>query len=59
MTLRKIREQAKRMGVKNYSRFRKSDLIRQIQKQEGNTPCFMGIHDCWEFRCLWREECQQ
>jgi hypothetical protein len=58
MTLKKIREKARTVGVKNYSRYRKSDLIRAIQAREGNSACFGSIRDCWEFGCLWREECQ-
>ena len=58
MTLKTIREKARHIGVKNYTRFKKEELIRTIQATEGNQPCFKGISDCWEFRCLWREECQ-
>jgi hypothetical protein len=58
MTLKSIREKARYIGVKNYARFRKEDLIRTIQEKEGNRPCFKAISDCWEFKCLWREECQ-
>jgi len=58
MTVKKIREKARIIGVKNYSRLTKPDLIRAIQQTEGNTGCFKGIWDCREERCLWREECQ-
>ena len=58
MTLKVIREKAKKLGVKNITRFNKENLIRVIQSSEGNAPCFKGIDDCWEFGCLWREECQ-
>jgi len=59
MTLRKIREHARELGIKNYTRFKKPELIRLVQNAEGNAPCFKEIHDCWEFGCLWRAECQQ
>ena len=58
MTLRKIREKARVVGVKNYTRYKKEELIRVIQELEGNSPCFKGMFDCAEFGCLWREECQ-
>ena len=58
MTLQQIRQKAKTMGVKNITRHKKDSLIKAIQEQEGNSPCFRGIEDCWEERCLWREECQ-
>jgi Rho termination factor, N-terminal domain len=58
MTLRKIQQTARNLGLKNISRHRKESLIRAIQETEGNAPCFKGIDDCGEFSCLWREECQ-
>jgi hypothetical protein len=59
MTLREIRKKASELGVKNYSRFRKYELIKQIQDSEGNVPCFGAIPDCSQYECLWRPECQQ
>lgn len=58
MTLKQIRERARTTGVKNITRFRKDVLIKEIQKTEGNAPCFRDIHNCGEVKCLWREECQ-
>ncbi len=59
MTLKKIREMARDMGIKNITRFRKESLIRVIQENEGNSPCYRGIQGCGESGCLWREECQE
>lgn len=59
MTLKQIRDKARVVGVKNYARYTKENLIRIIQQTEGNAPCFKDIPDCWEFGCLWREECQR
>ncbi|MBI5250266.1 MAG: Rho termination factor N-terminal domain-containing protein [Desulfomonile tiedjei] len=58
MTLRKIREKARAIGVRNYTRYKKETLIRVIQEVEGNSPCFKGLCGCGEYGCLWREECQ-
>ncbi|MFH0825819.1 MAG: Rho termination factor N-terminal domain-containing protein [Pseudomonadota bacterium] len=58
MTLTTIRELARRAGVKNYSRYRKVALVKEIQKREGNKACFKEISDCGEHGCLWREDCQ-
>jgi hypothetical protein len=58
MTVKQIREKARTLGVKNYARYDKERLIRVIQEMEGNSPCFKGICGCWEFGCLWRDECQ-
>lgn len=59
MTLKRIREMARDLGIKNITRHRKENLIRAIQENEGNSPCFKGIQGCGESVCLWREECQQ
>jgi hypothetical protein len=59
MTLKEIRDKARIVGVKNYTRIRKESLIRVIQELEGNSPCFKGIANCGEFGCLWRDECQE
>ena len=58
MKVTQIREIARELKVKNYSRMRKDDLIRAIQVAEGNTDCFKRIPDCGEMDCLWREDCQ-
>ncbi len=58
MTLKKIRDKARSMGIKNISRHRKDCLIRVIQEIEGNNPCFKRIEGCGEVDCLWRSDCQ-
>jgi hypothetical protein len=58
MTLKEIRDLARQQGVKNYSRLKKAELIRAIQAQEGNSPCYQTITDCREDSCLWRSDCQ-
>jgi hypothetical protein len=58
MKVTEIRTMASNLGVKNYSRLSKADLIRAVQVAEGNSPCYLQIFDCRVFDCLWREECQ-
>lgn len=58
MTLKRIRDKARSLGLKNVSRYRKDNLIRVIQEVEGNSPCFKGIEGCGEVDCLWRSDCQ-
>jgi hypothetical protein len=58
MKVTEIRTMARKVGVKNYSRFNKADLIRAVQVAEGNAPCYQQIIDCRVYDCLWREECQ-
>lgn len=35
----------------------KADLVREIQKREGFSPCFGTKETCREEHCLWREDC--
>lgn len=58
MTLRQIRDKAREMKVRNYSRLRKDQLIRTIQQTEGNHPCFKNVSDCGEHGCLWWTDCR-
>ncbi len=58
MNVTEIRTKARQLGVKNYSRLNKADLIRAIQVTEGNSPCYQQIYDCRVFDCLWRPDCQ-
>lgn len=60
MTRKQIMEIASDMGIRGTSRMRKADLVRAIQKQEGNYPCF-GTADghCDQMDCLWRQDCLQ
>lgn len=59
MKVIQIREKAKALKVKNYSRMRKDDLIRAVQLAEGNTDCFKRIKECGQMDCLWRSDCQE
>ncbi len=58
MKLQEIKAIAKSRGLKNVN-FKKADLIRVIQKSEGNQDCFGSIKSnaCGEINCLWREDC--
>ena len=58
MKLSDIKELALSMGVKP-GKLGKAELIRTIQKSEGNFDCFaVGFSDeCGQDACLWREDC--
>lgn len=52
-----IREIARKIGVKT-GKMKKPELIRAIQRAEGNIPCYAtGAHECDQINCLWREDC--
>ena len=58
MKIQAIRTIAKKMGVKVGNRG-KIELIRSIQRAEGNNDCFATpyVHECNQYNCLWREDC--
>lgn len=58
MTVVEIKKLAQKLGVKP-GRMNKIDLIRTIQKQEGNRECFdTNADQCGELGCCWRNDCQ-
>ena len=57
MKMDEIRTRAKRFGIRT-SRRKKADLIRQIQRAEGNFDCFGAAKDyCDQMNCCFREDC--
>jgi DNA-binding IscR family transcriptional regulator len=58
MQVSKIKEIAKQHGVKP-GKLKKGDIIRLIQKAEGNFDCFATPADgyCDQNGCLWRSDC--
>jgi hypothetical protein len=58
MKIEALREIAKQHDIKAAG-MKKHDLVRAIQKHEGNQPCFKSGHaeHCGQHHCLWREEC--
>jgi hypothetical protein len=59
MKLEEIKEIAKRHGI-TPGRMKKAELVRAIQQNENNDPCFeTGISStCDQPNCLWREDCR-
>jgi len=58
MKVQEIRSIARARGIK-FAKLSKTDLIRTIQRGEGNFPCFGTAVDglCDQVNCLWREDC--
>jgi hypothetical protein len=58
LNMKEIREMAQRLGVRS-TRMRKAELIRAIQRAEGNFDCYGTAteEECDQEECLWREEC--
>jgi hypothetical protein len=58
MKMQEVKEIARKRGVQT-SKLNKGELIRAIQSEEGNIPCFCvgKASECGQARCLWREDC--
>ncbi len=57
MTLPEIKKLAQQVGVPATGN--KVDLIKSIQRKEGNFDCFGSATDnfCDQWNCLWRNDC--
>jgi hypothetical protein len=58
MKIQKIRDIARDQGLEP-GKAEKVELIRAIQRKEGNFDCFATAYDgmCDQTGCLWREDC--
>lgn len=58
MKIQGIKTIAKAKGI-NASGLKKPELIRAIQKTEGNFDCYGSATsgDCDQINCTWREDC--
>jgi hypothetical protein len=58
MKIQRVRTIAKAKGV-NSARMSKGEIIRALQNEEGNFPCFGTAVDgrCDREDCAWREDC--
>ncbi len=58
LMLQDVRAIAKKMGV-DAGNLNKKELIRAIQRAEGNKDCYMSaqVLNCEQMICLWREDC--
>jgi hypothetical protein len=58
MKLQEVKAIAKQRGI-DYGRMSKGDLIKAIQRAEGNNDCFGTAlsTECCQMICLWRKDC--
>jgi hypothetical protein len=56
--MKEIRDIARQLGIRS-TRMEKADLIRAIQRAEGNFDCFGTAtgEECDQEECLWRDDC--
>jgi len=58
MRLSDIQKKAQGMSIKDTWKYSKKELIRTIQKKEGNYDCFGTSKDyCDQEDCCWRTDC--
>ncbi|MFT5698592.1 MAG: hypothetical protein ACI8ZB_001447 [Desulforhopalus sp.] len=57
MNMKEVQVLARSIGIKP-KKYRKTELIRKIQTEEGNVPCFqMNIESCDQKNCCWHKDC--
>lgn len=57
MKMQEIRAKAKALGINSFGK-KKADLIREIQRAEGNFDCFGTARDyCDQLECCFRDLC--
>ncbi len=58
MKMRELRQMAKRVGVEVIPEMGKGNIIKAIQKAEGNFDCFgTAVGYCDQEKCSFREDC--
>jgi hypothetical protein len=58
MRLTEVQKKASGLGLKDTWKFSKKDLVRAVQKKEGNSDCFQsGKKSCEQTACCWRTDC--
>lgn len=58
MKMQTVKEIAKEKGLQPMN-MKKTDLIRSIQRHEGNSDCFASAYSrqCSQTACLWKDDC--
>jgi len=58
MRLADIEKKARVLSIKDTWKYSKKDLIKTIQRQEGNFDCFgTAKGSCNQTACYWRSDC--
>lgn len=58
MRLGEIEKKARGLGIKDTWKYSKKDLIKTIQRSEGNFDCFGTAQNyCDQMACSWRSDC--
>lgn len=58
MRLAEIEKKARSVGLKDTWKYSKKDLIKTIQRAEGNFDCFGSARGrCDQLACCWKSDC--
>lgn len=58
MRLTEIEKKARTLAIKDTWKYSKKDLIKTIQRKEGNFDCFgTATNYCDQSACCWRDAC--
>ena len=59
MNVAEVRKRGQGIGVTGLAGLKKGEMIRVIQRAEGNQDCFGASwrFDCQQFDCCWRPDC--
>jgi len=58
MRLVEIEKKARNLGLNDTWKYPKKDLIKKIQRAEGNFDCFSTAKgSCTQLGCCWRSDC--
>ncbi len=59
MRFNQVRNLAREMGIRARRTTTKTELIRTIQREEGNFDCFASASagECDQMDCVWRVDC--
>lgn len=57
MKMQEVRQKAKGLGINSFGKT-KTELIREIQRKEGNFDCYgTAVGDCDQLECSFRSLC--
>jgi len=58
MRLSEIEKKAKGLDIKDTWKYSKTQLVKTIQRREGNFDCFGSARgNCDQIACCWRTDC--
>ena len=58
MRMSDIEKKSRAVGIKDSWKFSKKELVKAIQKAEGNFDCFgTATNYCDQMACCWRSDC--